>query len=202
MRRRTGFLCIFGAAIPLVVFASTAWACGVLATLKAAPSSVAVGQTVGVTGVNYSSDMAAFTPVQIRLDSRSGPVLKEVVPNQARRISTTINVPAGTASGDHLLIATQNSIASGTPKSGTPGRTTMRVQGAAASSAAASPWSSSKPGAPSGSTASIDARGSGGDSVFLGIALSLALLSVGVTLVGRDRATRSSRPSRRPLLGA
>jgi hypothetical protein len=169
-----------------------------LATLKAAPSSVAVGQTVGVTGVNYSNDMAAFTQVQIRLDSRSGPVLKEVVPNQARRISTTINVPANTASGDHLLIATQNSIASGTPKSGTPGRTTLRVQGAAASSAA-SPWSSSKPGAPSGSTASIDARGSGGDSVFVGIALSLALLSIGVTLVGRDRATRSSR---RPLLGA
>ncbi len=197
MRRRAGQLFIFGAAAPLVILVSSAWACGVLATLKAAPSTAAPGQTVQVTGANYDV-RPTFTPVQIRLDSRTGPVLQEVTPLNGR-INTTVQIPATVAAGDHLLLATQNKISDGTPKPGTPGRTTVRVAGAAAGSSApaASPWGSSDPGAPGGSAATVDARDSG-YAPLLGIGLSLALLSIGVTLVARDRASRG----RRPLLGA
>lgn len=199
MRRNAGFLFIFGAAAPLVILVSSAWACGTLATLKAAPSTATAGQTVQATGAQYTQD-PSFTPVQIRLDSRTGPVLKEVTP-VGSKFSTTFQLPATVAAGDHLLIATQNRISDGVPKPGTPGRTVMRVQPAgkaAASSSsapAASPWSDSKPGAPGGSTASVGS----GDPALLGIGLSLALLSIGVTLVARDRAPRGAR---RPGLGA
>lgn len=196
MRRRAGILFIFGAAVPLVMLVSSAWACGVLATLKAAPSTTAVGATVQASGSNYNSDMAQFTPVSIRLDSRTGPALATATP-VAGKINPTFQVPAGTSGGDHLVMATQNRISDGTPKAGTPGRTTVRVQGAAAagSTPVASPWNGSKPGAPGGSTISVDPRGSG-DPALLGIGLSLALLFTGVTLVARDRAPR------RTLLGA
>ncbi len=193
MRRYAGFGFIFGAAAPLVILVSSAWACGTLATLKAAPSTATPGQTVQATGAQYTSD-PTFTPVQIRLDSRTGPVLKEVTP-VGSRFSTTFQVPATAAAGDHLLIATQNRISDGAPKTGTPGRTVMRVQGAGQAGAAASPWSNSTPGAPGGSAASI----ASGDPALLGIGLSLALLSIGVTLVARDRATRGAR---HPSLGA
>jgi hypothetical protein len=199
MRRRVGQLFIFGAAAPLVILVSSAWACGVLATLKAAPSTAAPGQTVQASGVNYSDAVGVtFTPVQVRLDSRTGDVLQEVTP-VAGRFSTTFQVPASAGPGDHLLIATQSRLTDGTPKAGTPGRTTMQVVGAAAGSSApaASPWSGSNPGAPGGSGASADARDAG-YAPLLGIGLSLVLLSIGVTLVVRDRATRG----RRPLLGA
>jgi len=207
MKRRAGILCIFGATVPFVVLVSSAWACGVLATAKVAPSTAAAGQTVQVTGSNYGQSVpnaatgvaGAFTPVSIRLDTRTGPVLKSVDPTIDGKINTTVSVP-GVSAGDHVLLATQNRISDGTPKAGTPGRTTMRVQGAAASSSvpAASPWSNSKPGAPGGSAASVDAGGSD-VSPLLAFILSGALLSIGLALVGRDRASRGAR---RPLIGA
>lgn len=199
MRRRVGQLFIFGAAAPLVILVSSAWACGVLSTLKAAPSTAAPGQTVQASGANYANEVGTvFTPVQIRLDSRSGPVLKEVTPVN-RKFNTTFEVPASAGPGDHLLIATQHRLSDGTAKAGSPGRTTMRVTGAAAGSSApaASPWGNSGPGSPGGSAASVDARGSD-YAPLMGIGLSLAMLTIGVTLVARDRASRG----RKPLLGA
>lgn len=188
VRRRVGFLFIFGALAPFVVFASTAWACGVLATLKSAPSTAAVGQTVSASGANYASNMTTHTPVTIRWDSRTGPVVKEVTPGENGKFSTTFPIPAGATAGDHILIATQNKISDGTSKSGTPGRTLMRVQGSAGSSSApaASPWGSENPGSPGGSAASADA----GYSPLLAIVLSLGLLTTGVALVRRDRGAR------------
>ncbi len=201
MRRRAGFLFIFGAAAPLVILVSAAWACGVLATLKATPSTATPGQTVRVTGVNYSPDMAVFTPVSIRLSSRTGTVLKVETPDPTGKIDTTVQLPSTTAGGHRLVLATQNKLADGTPKTGTPGRTVVKVKRRAAASSsapAASPWSSSDPGAPGGSAASVDARGSD-YSPLLAIILSGALLSIGVALVGRDSARKGGR---RPLLGA
>ncbi len=197
MRRRAGQLFILGAAAPLVILVSSAWACGSLATLKAAPSTAAAGQTVQASGASFNL-VGPNTPVQIRLDSRSGDVLQEVDP-VAGRFNTTFQVPASAGPGDHLLIATQTKVSDGTPAAGTPGRTTIRVAGAAAGSStpAALPWSGSDPGAPGGSAASVDARDSG-YAPLLGIGLSLAMLSIGATLVARDRASRG----RRPLLGA
>jgi len=184
---------IIGAVIPLAV-AATAWACGNLATLKG-PGAAAPGSTITVTGSNYRA-VGPNTPVQIRLDSRNGRVLpggESITPNSANRISAQVSL-AGVSSGYHLLLGTQYSTTTGAPTSGTPGRTTIRVQGSSASSSSGSSWGS--PGAP----VKVDAGGPGGSaplSTLVGIGLSLVLLGTGSTLVARSR-----RAAKRPALGA
>ena len=190
-RRRVGFLLIFGALVPLAV-AATAWACGVLATLRVDAPVAAPGQQLTVSGINYSSDMANFTPVQIRWNGRTGPQIGQAIP-VGGRISTEVTVPNADP-GWYSLNATQYNVNNGTPKSGTPGRTTLRVQGAAA--AASSPWGSS----PGGGVAVAVDGGPGGPPLLptlLGVALSLGLLASGPTLVSRSR----TRKANRPLLG-
>ncbi len=194
-RRRLGLTLIFGAGISLAAV-STAWACGVLATLKLNASTAAPGQTLTATGANYSPS-PSFSAVSIRWDSRTGAVLKETAPDPSGRINTTFNVPANATAGSHVVMATQTRLSDGTPKSGTPGRTSLQVQGTAAS---ASPWSSSKPSGPGGSGASVVALDGAGSAsptfpTLLGIALSLALLGTGLTLVGRGRTRTANRPS-------
>ena len=185
-RRRIGFLLIFGALVPLAV-AATAWACGVLATLRVDSSVASPGQTLTVTGVNYDSRMDQFTPVQIRWGSRTGPVIGQAVP-VGGRISTQVQVPGNSAAGWHVLNGTQHRISDGAPKSGTPGRTTLRVQGAAQGSSA---WSSA-PGGGAGVTVG------GGPSApplvptLLGVVLSLGLLGSGLTLVSRSRTRKAT----------
>ena len=206
-RRRVGFILICSAMVPLAV-ASAAWACGVLATLKLDTKAAAPGATVGVTGKNYSANTASATPVTIRLDNRSGPVLKDNVPVQANgTISTSVQLPANVNPGWYVVLATQNlKDANGNPtvpKSGTPGRTSLRVGSAKRKSGAAAPWSSSKPAGPGASGASVEVDGGGVGSpaplpTLLAIVLSLGLLGTGVTLVGRGRA----RAANRPVLGA
>jgi hypothetical protein len=182
-RRRAGFLLIFGAMVPLAI-AATAWACGNLATLRIeGPTTVNPGSTVTVLGSNYRAS-PPNTPVQIRLDSRTGPVLREVVPDADNKINTQVTIPANTAPDWHMLVGTQYSIATGVPASGTPGRTVLRVQGAAVG--ASSPWSS----APGGAPVRVDGGGPGGPAplpTLLAAALSLALLGTGLTLVARSR---------------
>ena len=207
-RRRVGFLLIFGALVPLAL-AATAWACGVLATVKVDRSVARPGDTLRVTGVNYEPSNGAtpannntpqFTPVQIRWNSRTGPVVGEDTPAprgtpNSGQIDTTVTVPSNAAPGFYLVVGTQNRLADGTPKSGSPGRTSMRVQGAAAG--AASPWSSPPGG---GAGVAVDG-GPGGPPLLptlLGVVLSLGLLGTGLALVGRGRSRRPNRP----LLGA
>ena len=183
---------MFGALVPLAV-AATAWACGVLATLKVDKPVAAPGEQLTVTGVNSSSDMTNFTPVQIRWNSRTGTELAQAVPIGGR-ISTQVTVPANADAGWYALNATQYNVNNGTPKSGTPGRTPLRVQGAAA--AAASPWGSAPGG---GAMVAVDGGPAGPPLLptLLGVALSLGLLGSGLTLVSRSR----TRKANRPLLG-
>lgn len=191
-RRRAGFLLIFGALVPLAV-AATAWACGVLATLVADKSVASPGTTLTVSGVNYSNDMTAFTPVQIRWNSRTGQILETAIPT-AGRIQQEVTIPPGTAPGWYSLNATQYSNTTGAAKSGTPGRTTVRVQGAGTSSA--TPWSN-----PGGGVPVNVGDGPGGPPLLptlLGVMLSLGMLAGGLTLVSRSR----TRKANRPLLGA
>lgn len=186
MKRKVGLFLMFGAAIPLVV-ASAAWACGVLATLSVNSAVVSPGQAITATGKNYSSSATA-SPVSIRLNTRSGKVLATTVPSATGRISETFSIPTGTSPGWYVLTATQFN-ADGTPKSGTPGRTSVRVQGsgsAANSSTAAAPWVSSKPTGPAGPA--VAHAGSGSQSLLpllLALGLSLTLLAAGSTLAGR-----------------
>ena len=138
MRRRIGFLFICAAAIPIAVFASTAWACGALTTLSSTPKVAAPNQSVEIKGRNFGS-VPGSTPVEIRWNSRTGPKLNiaDIVP-QGGAFTVNVRVPANATPGFYVMNAVQFSSTTGAPKSGSPGRTTVRVQGAAV--ATASPW--------------------------------------------------------------
>jgi hypothetical protein len=189
MRRKTGLGLMMGAVLPLAL-ASVAWACGVLATVKLNTKVASPGQAVTATGKNYSA-AAGASAVTLRLKNRSGPLLATTTPDASGRINTQFQLPGNLSPGWYVVLALQNN-ANGTPKSGTPGRTSFRVQGAARN-AAASPWAASQPSAPPN-----DGGGPIGRSpVLMGLAvlLSLGMLSGGMALAGRRR----SRP--RPQLG-
>jgi len=200
MRRKVGLSLVFGAVLPLAV-ASTAWACGVLATLTLNTSVASPNQTVTATGKNYKGT----TPVSIHLMSRGGTVVATVnPPGSAGGFSQAFQVPANTNPGWYVLVATQ-ATAAGTPAAGTPGRTTLRIQGSGAAAtarshrgAAASPWGSSDPTAPTGSAAPVAREGGGLTSpavlpMLLAVVLSLTLLASGLTLAGRRNQTATSR---------
>ncbi len=201
--RRLGLFLVFGAALPLVL-ASTAWACGILATLTLNTQVAAPGQMVTVSGHNYNSSTSAG-PVIIHLGSRNGSQVASLTPDSGGNINASLQLPASLNPGWYVAIATQyrTDATSGAtiPVAGTPGRTTLRVQGAVASmrhrAAAFSPWGSVNPSGPAGSTApAAHAAGSSGPPLFplaVALLLSLTMLATGVTLLGRN--------ARRPQLG-
>jgi len=183
MRRRVGFLFICSAVIPITVVAATAWACGTLTTLSSSPKVTTPGGTLTITGRNWGA-VPPNTNVQLRFDSRTGRVLKEVTPAELLT-GAQVAVPASATPGWHVIVATQFNATTGVAKSGSPGRTVVRTQGNAASSSA--PWGAAKP------------TGSGGpgglDLPLPGILLSVALLATGLTLVARDRGKKAIRPA-------
>jgi len=185
MKRKVGLALVFGAVLPLAV-ASVAWACGVLATLSSDVKVAAPGQVVTFSGKNYGTAASGASAVSFRLKSRNGTVLKEIPAPAGTGISTTFAIPANTSPGWYVVLATQNA-ASGVPKTGTPGRTTIRVQGAAQSSVVGAPWGSSSPSGPA-----AQAQQAGGGSLlailFAG-ALSLTMLAGGWKLLSRKGRT-------------
>ena len=186
MRRRVGFLFIICAAIPVAVFASTAWACGALTTLQASKAVVAPNEVINVTGRNFSNGPGATPPgtntaVQIRWASRSGTILTEVP--QGGNFTVPVRVPANATSGWYTLTGTQFNATTGVAKSGSPARTVLRVQGAAAAGTSA-PWGAATP--TSGGPGSPDLP-------LPGILLSVAMLATGLTLVFRDKGKKASR---------
>jgi len=189
MKRKVGVILMFAAVLPLAA-TSIAWACGVLATLQVDKKVVAPGQTLVATGKNYSS-LATATGVTIRLSKRSGEALATTSPDPNGAISTSFQVPANLSPGWYVLQATQ-SLASGSPKAGTPGRTTFRVQGSAAAAAAATPWGGSTPSGPA--SFASDAGGGALLPMLAAIALSLTMLAGGWTLVARRGRPVSSSP--------
>jgi hypothetical protein len=183
MRRRVGFLFIICAAIPVAVFASTAWACGALTTASLSEATPRPGATVNVTLRNFSPSVAnggTFTPVQIRFGSRTGALVKSVEVPASREVTTDVRVPSSV--GWHVLIATQYSTATGVEKSGAPARAVLRAQGTPVSGASAAPWGG---GATPGGPASPDLP-------LPGILLSVAMLATGLTLVFRDKGKKAA----------
>ncbi len=185
MRRKLGLILVFGAALPLAV-ASAAWACGVLTTLSLDQKVAAPGSTLTATGRNWSTNATASV-VTLRLQSRSGTTLTTVTPTSDRRISKGFTLPASLSPGWYVVLATQFN-ANGSPVAGTPGRTTVRVQGAAAASqVAGAPWSGSQPQGPAASAAT--SGGSGLIALLLAGVLSLTMLASGWKLLGRRGRT-------------
>lgn len=93
----------------LAVPAAIVWACVSVAALTASPISAQPGGTVTVTGGDY---VPGF-PVQIHLDTVTGPVLATVAsptgPSSMRStFKIDVTLPSGLSTGQHVLIATQD----------------------------------------------------------------------------------------------
>ncbi len=187
MKRKIGLSLIFAAALPLVA-ASVAWACGVLATLKLDTKVASPGQAVTATGRNYGT--TNVSEVAIRLKSRTGQVVTTATPVAGGAINKTFTLPANLDPGWYSILATQTN-ANGTPKSGTPGRTTVRIQGSSKDAAGAA-WTASPPSTPASQSSFAQALGS--LPMLLAIALSLTMLAGGFMLVAR-----TGRSASRPL---
>jgi hypothetical protein len=188
MKHKIGLALVFGAALPLAI-ASVAWACGILATLSADTKVAAPGQVVTFAGKNYGTAAQGASAISFRLKSRNGAVVKEIPAPTTDKISTTFAIPSNTSPGWYVVLATQNA-STGVPKTGTPGRTTIRVQGAAQSTVAGAPW-----GSPSSSGPGAQAQAGGGSllAILFAAALSLTMLTGGWKLLGR-RGRTSTQP--------
>ncbi len=201
MKRRMGLFLMVGAVLPLVV-ASAAWACGVLATLSLDTKAASTDQAVSFKGKNYSTSSTA-SPVTVRLSTRAGKRVAETTPVTGGNIEGTFSTK-GISPGWYVVTATQDIKTTDgrtVPKSGTPGRTTLRIGSSSAAaaakkqSAAISPWASAKPTGPAGSAVPVAHDGAPAPlPILLAVTLSLMLLAGGATLVGRRNQTTSRPP--------
>ncbi len=187
MKRRIGMFLIFAAILPLAA-TSVAWACGVLATAGSDKKVAAPGETLTISGRNYLA--AGASDIEIRLNSRTGPILGTVAPTSS--FAKPVVLPSNLSPGWYVVVVTQFNT-NGTPKAGTPGRTTVRVQGAAAATVAGSPWGKSAPPVQPLAQAP-DAGSSPLPAMLLAIALSLTMLVGGWSLVARKGRLSSSTP--------
>ncbi len=101
------------------------------AQLQATPTSVNPGEEITVFG---PAGYGATNPVEIRLDSETGPVLGSFKPNPGRFAQWgpgTIVIPADTRPGPHVLWATQDLPDSDSHIRGIPARALIEVLGPA-----------------------------------------------------------------------
>lgn len=90
-----------------VLFAGLAWACVGVVSLTTAEESIRAGGTLTVTGREF----ARGVPIEIRLDSVTGPVLGTVPPPTTTMNSSwtqTVTLPADISDGPHFLVALQD----------------------------------------------------------------------------------------------
>ncbi len=90
-----------------IVPAGLVWACVGLMSLTTSSSTVEPGGTVTV----FGKEFAQGAPVEIHLDSATGPVLATVPPpssTMTSQFNVTVTIPADVQKGQHLLVATQD----------------------------------------------------------------------------------------------
>jgi hypothetical protein len=178
MRRKIGLCLVFGAALPLAVV-SVAWACGVLATLKLDKKVAAPGDTITATGRNWAT--TGHSAVSLRLKTRDGRVIATTAAQPGGTISETFALPRDLDPGWYVVLATQTNTTTGNPKTGTPGRTTLRIQGSAGAQAVAAPAGAN----PSGPAVTAGGSGQSLLALLLAGGISIAMLAGGWVLLSR-----------------
>ena len=171
MRRRVGLFLFCGLVLPLIVTASAS-AQGAIIELN--PKSGPPGTPINITGsgFNNSSTTTTFTGAQLRLSTRDAEPIKTATVTQST-ISDTFPIPADTAPGEYLVIATQLSVR-GQHTFGTPARAKLVVTAGAAGASA--------PPARSTSQATVAVGG---------VMVALILLAGGTLAVRRQRTSHS-----------
>jgi len=95
------------AAVGVVVPAGLAWACVAVMSLTTVSPTVQPGGTVTVIGREF----AQGAPVEIHLDSPTGPLLTTAPPpttTMTSKFNWDVPIPANTPYGQHVLFAVQN----------------------------------------------------------------------------------------------
>jgi hypothetical protein len=127
---RRAVLGVLLAGVVVVLGQPAAWAPHV-AQLQVTPAQVKAGEQVSVFGPR---GYGKTNPVQIRLDSETGPVLGSFQPDNQRFAQWgpgTVTIPADTPAGRHTLIATQDLPDADAGIRGIPARTIIEVLGPA-----------------------------------------------------------------------
>lgn len=178
---RRVFALVVGAAAVLVP-AGLAWGCVGVVSLTTSSPTVQPGGTLTVTGREF----AAKVPVDIHLDSATGPVLVTVPgPSSTMnsKFTATVPIPGNIQAGEHVLFASQDHH---DMNSGQPARAVFYVGVA--------------PPAPAGAQARpVGMESASGPSV-----ASLVLIGLGVAIVallvagGLTLASAGRRPEGRP----
>lgn len=155
------------AATALVVSAGLAWACVGLMALTTTSSSVQPGGKVTVLGKEFAQD----APIQIHLDSATGPVLATVPPltdTMTSQFRVDVSIPSNVPNGQHVLVATEDYHYM---NSGAPARATIYV--------------GSPPPAPNGPAARpANVRFSKGPSGASLVQIGVAVAALGLLLAG------------------
>ncbi len=179
MRRNVGLFLVCALVFPLAVAAS---ASGQGATMVVTPKEARAGDTVNVRSFNGGFSTASGTSnVNIRLDTRSGRLLRSIPPDARGNINVDIPLPADVSAGWHLILGTQTTEQNGRQRAFTPARTRIRILAASAGAAA--------PGGPGGSP--------GSPLGLVAVGSALILLAIGAALTARRLRTHN-----RPQLGS
>lgn len=114
------------AAVVAMLGVSTSWACIFLGGITASASSVQPGGTLTIKGLSFGSN-----PVELHLDTLTGPVLATATPDPKGNFSQAVTIPQTTSTGSHVIVATE---AAATPDGsnsgsaqGVPSRATVEV---------------------------------------------------------------------------
>lgn len=105
--RRRRFAFLFVATLAVAVPGTLVWACVAPVSLTTASPTVQPGGIIKVIG----REMAPGAPVEIRLNSPTGPVLATVTGQpggMSSKWDTDVTIPADTPYGKHVLYAVQN----------------------------------------------------------------------------------------------
>jgi hypothetical protein len=173
-------------ALLVLVPAAVAWACVGVVSLTTSSSTVQAGGTLQVTGREFAEKV----PVEIHLDSPSGPVLTTVPgPDSTMnsKFTATVTIPANIPSGQHFLVATQDHH---DMNSGAPARSVFYV-------GTTPPGSTPTPARPVALAASSGP--SAASLIFIGLAVAVVALIVAAVIVvatsGRGRAGAATATS-------
>ena len=165
------------AAMAVFVPAAIAWACVGLMSLTTSSSSVQPGGTVTV----FGKEFAQGAPIEIHLDSPTGPVLATVpapTDTMTSQWDVVVTIPASTPTGQHFLVATQ---AYHYMNTGAPARAAISVGVPAPA-----------PAAPAARPAKVSIE-SGPSAISL-VLISLAVAAVGLAVAGAWTAASARRP--------
>jgi hypothetical protein len=192
---------------------ATAWAAGALlvlvaqpahaphvAQLQVTPDQVRPGDTVSVFGPR---GYGKTNPVEIRLDSETGPVLGSFQPDQQRFAQWgpgTVTIPADTPPGRHQLVATQELPDVDAGIRGIPARAVIEVLGPGGAPALGAPLAEPTPPRTTG----IEVRDNDGVPVGavvlvgLGVA-GMAMLAAGAASVVTSRRSQGAEAQSAPV---